>query len=247
MEALISSIMASGPEAKRLPHILLPLIWCSWSLNLMTTENTPSKKPFGKLLAGAAIVAIAGGLYAFFSGPDNPKEAQTCPDAGKTIAAITPFTKGQLRSFRPLDDAIDLTAITFLDGKDKKLTLADWKGRTVLLNLWATWCAPCRREMPALDRLQHDLGGDKFEVVPVSVDRGDGAKPRAFYEKTGLKDLALYTDSSGEIFDILRKHGLVLGLPTTILIDKQGCAVGALKGPAEWDADEAKKLIRAAM
>jgi len=213
----------------------------------MTTENTPPKKSFGKLLFGGATVAIAIGLYAFYYGPDNPEVSQLCPDSGKTIAAITPFAKGELRSFRPLDDPIDLNAITFINGKDKKLTLADWKGRTVLLNLWATWCAPCIREMPALDRLQQELGSKEFEVVPVSVDRGDGSKPRAFYEKTGLKGLALYTDSSGEIFDVLRKHGLVLGLPTTILIDKQGCAIGSLKGPAEWDNDDAKALIKAAI
>ncbi len=200
-----------------------------------------------KSLAGIAVVAIAIGLYAFYPASDNPAEAQQCRDAGKTIAAIKPFARGELSAFQPLDDPIDLNGIAFVDGNNKKLTMADWKGRTVLLNIWATWCAPCRREMPALDRLQADLGSSDFEVVPVSVDRGDGSKPKAFYKKTGVRKLSIYTDSSGAIFDELRKMGLLFGLPTTMLVDKQGCAVGALKGPAEWDNEDAKALIRAAM
>ena len=116
-----------------------------------------------------------------------------------------------------------------------------------LVNLWATWCGPCRREMPALDRLEAALGGDDFAVVPISIDTGGRDRPAQFLEETGVAHLPLYTDSSTEIFEALKTRGLAIGLPVTVLIDRAGCRLGHMNGPAEWDSEDAHALIEAAI
>ncbi len=137
----------------------------------------------------------------------------------------------------------DLPEVKFLDAAGKERTLADWRGKVVLLNLWATWCLPCRKEMPALDRLQREMGSDKFQVVAVSVDRTGLAGARKFLDETKAGKLALYADPTARMATTLR----AAGLPATLLLDAQGREVGRLLGPAEWDSDDAKRLIRAAL
>jgi thiol-disulfide isomerase/thioredoxin len=124
-----------------------------------------------------------------------------------------------------------------LDGKP--MSLADFKGRVVLVNFWATWCGPCVAEMPALDRLQAQLGGEDFAVVTLSEDRNP-AVIAPFYETHGLDHLKRYHDPSGAVS---RAFG-IRGLPTSVLIDRQGREVGRLEGPAEWDSSEALALLR---
>ncbi|MEI8144351.1 MAG: TlpA disulfide reductase family protein, partial [Alphaproteobacteria bacterium] len=132
------------------------------------------------------------------------------------------------------------------DGRDLKLS--DLKGKAVLLNLWATWCAPCRHEMPALDKLQASLGDGGFEVVTVSIDTARNAeRMRAFWEETQIKALVNYSDTSGKIFQDLKVAGRAFGMPTTVLIDAKGCELGYLAGPAEWASDDALRLMRAAL
>ncbi len=110
----------------------------------------------------------------------------------------------------------------------------------MLLNVWATWCVPCRKEIPALDRLQASLGGADFEVVPVSIDRGGLETVRKFYNEIGIRNLAMYVDSSGQVLRQVR----ALGLPTTLLVDREGREVGRLIGPAEWDAPDMIEFVR---
>ena len=131
--------------------------------------------------------------------------------------------------------------LSFLDGQGNALSLEDFRGKVVVLNLWATWCAPCRREMPSLDRLQAELGGAGLEVIALSLDRGDVAKIREFFEELGIASLAIYQDPEARAG---RELGAP-GLPTTIVIDRTGQEVGRLLGPAEWDSDEALAVIRA--
>ncbi len=130
--------------------------------------------------------------------------------------------------------------IKFQDAEGKERTLADWRGKVVLLNLWATWCLPCRKEMPSLDRLQAALGSDKFEVVALSVDRKGLDASRKFLDETKVERLALYVDASTRATSELR----VVGLPATLLLDAEGREIGRLLGPAEWDSEDAKRLIR---
>jgi thiol-disulfide isomerase/thioredoxin len=130
--------------------------------------------------------------------------------------------------------------LTFLDEGGNEVTLADFGGDVVVLNLWATWCAPCRREMPSLDRLQAALGEDGLTVIALSLDRGDIAKVRAFFEELEIANLAIYRDPQARAG---RELGAP-GLPTTIVIDRAGQEVGRLLGPAEWDSEEALRLLR---
>jgi thiol-disulfide isomerase/thioredoxin len=130
--------------------------------------------------------------------------------------------------------------LAFLDESGEQATIGDFAGDVVVLNLWATWCAPCRREMPSLDRLQAELAEDGLTVVALSLDRGDVARVREFYEELEIANLAIYRDPEGRAG---RELGAP-GLPTTIVIDRAGQEVGRVLGPAEWDSDEAIALLR---
>jgi thiol-disulfide isomerase/thioredoxin len=130
--------------------------------------------------------------------------------------------------------------LTFLDEAGEEVTLGDFEGDVVVLNLWATWCAPCRREMPSLDRLQAELGEKGLRVVALSLDRGDIGKVRDFFEELKIANLAIYQDPEARAG---RELGAP-GLPTTIVIDRAGQEVGRLLGPAEWDSEEALALLR---
>jgi thiol-disulfide isomerase/thioredoxin len=120
-------------------------------------------------------------------------------------------------------------------------------GKVLLVNLWATWCAPCREEMPALDELQKDMGSERFEVVAISVDRGDIEKPKGFLDEIGIEALNFYRDNSMGVFNDLKRKGIGLGLPVTVLVDEDGCAIAQMNGPAEWASDDAKALIGQAL
>jgi thiol-disulfide isomerase/thioredoxin len=131
------------------------------------------------------------------------------------------------------------------DGKPKKLSY--WRGRTVLVNLWATWCVPCRREMPALESLQTRLGGPDFEVVAVNIDTRDPEKPKNFLKNANLTRLGYFSDQKAKVFQDLKAIGRALGMPTSVLVDARGCEIATIAGPAEWASDDAVKLITAAM
>lgn len=194
------------------------------------------------------VAVITLGLYAFSSLAGNPALAASSTCALSTAAVENAKGKntGDLANFLLAAKPQNLTEISFTrDGEP--INIATWQGRTVLLNLWATWCAPCLREMPELDALQKELGSDGFEVVAVSIDMKSDKKPKAFYKKTGIKNLAFYQDKSMGIFTSLRKLGIAKGMPTTVLIGKDGCMIGSLSGPAEWNSADAKMLIKAAM
>ena len=111
--------------------------------------------------------------------------------------------------------------LAFQDAAGKPLTLEHWRGRTVLLNLWATWCVPCRKEMPALDALEQRLGGPGFEVVTINIDTRDPDKPKAWLKEVGVEKLAYYADPAAKTFQDLKAVGRAFGMPTTLLIDPQ--------------------------
>ena len=129
--------------------------------------------------------------------------------------------------------------LNFLNEQGVSLSLKEFRNKVLLVNLWATWCAPCRHEMPALDALQGDLGSSEFQVVAISTDRRGREVVRDFYDKLGIENLAIYNDKTMKAPLALR----VRGLPTTLLIDRKGREIGRLVGPARWDSKEAKELI----
>jgi thiol-disulfide isomerase/thioredoxin len=203
-------------------------------------------------LGAAAIAAIAAfaAVYVTLGRPDNavrstaPTATQPPgPQALPSGPGSNPLSRGHMAAFvfRKAPEA--LPEVKFQDGAGSERTLADWNGKVVLLNLWATWCVPCRREMPALDRLQKELGSEKFEVVAVSVDRKGAAASKKFLDETEVRNLKLYVDPTTRMTSELK----VIGLPATLLIDVQGREIGRLLGPAEWDSEDAKQLIGAAL
>jgi thiol-disulfide isomerase/thioredoxin len=151
-----------------------------------------------------------------------------------SVSSQLAVAQQQPRNFVTPETAKPIAALGFKDADGSARTLADFNGKVVLLNIWATWCIPCRKEMPALDRLQAHLGGPDLEVVPLSIDRGGIEVIRKFYDETGITHLAMYVDASGQAVQQLR----VVGLPTTFLIDRAGLERGFVIGPAEWDSPE---------
>jgi thiol-disulfide isomerase/thioredoxin len=194
-------------------------------------------------LIGFGAVYVIGGRFDNGGSHNSGAAAQNLspPDVGTSGASS--FKLGEMAAFVTKKVPEALPDITFEDASGKPVTLSSFKGKTILLNLWATWCGPCREEMPALDHLQKELGSDKFEVVALSLDRGGYAASRKFLDELKANDVKLYADPTA-------KQGMALkliGMPTTILIDKNGNEVGRLAGSAKWDSPDAKKLIEAAI
>ena len=167
--------------------------------------------------------------------------------AQETAQRIAPLVRGEVAALAVAKSPKRLPELAFQDEAGARKTLADWRGRTVLFNLWATWCVPCRKEMPALDALQGKLGGPGFEVVAVNIDTRDAAKPKAWLKEVGIGRLGYFADPSAKVFQDLKEAGKAFGMPTTLLIDAAGCEIATLSGPAEWASDDALKLIAAAL
>lgn len=196
-------------------------------------------------IALGAAIGFAG-IYGIGGLGGNEEGGGKCAAASTAAARLAPLATGDLAGLAFTAAPRDLTGLAFVGADGKAATLADWKGRVVLLNLWATWCPPCRAEMPSLDRLQAAHGSKGFEVVTVNLDSRDPERPKSFLAEIGVSALVHRTDASLGIFKTLQKLGLARGLPTTILIDRQGCEVATLAGPAHWDAPAATALIAAA-
>lgn len=150
---------------------------------------------------------------------------------------------GEMQKFTLSAERKPAASTEFLDPNDRPVTLDAFRGKVVLVNLWATWCVPCREEMPALDRLQQKRGGKDFAVVAVAQDRSGRAKVEMFLGQIGARHLASYLDTTMKSG---RSWG-VYGLPTSLLIDRQGREIGRLVGIAEWDQADALRLIDAAI
>ena len=201
--------------------------------------------PIWSLSVGLAVLAAGIGIYWFQGGERKATGPATATMSG--VSAATAVSKelstGALAAFLIKPERKPAPDIGFEDGAGVALNLSQWKGRVVLVNLWATWCAPCRKEMPALAQLQTKLGSKDFEVVAISIDRKGVEASSAFLKETGAEALKLYVEPSSKILNDLQ----ALGLPATVLIDRQGREIGRLLGPAEWNSPEAVSLIQAAL
>jgi thiol-disulfide isomerase/thioredoxin len=193
-------------------------------------------------------VAVAALLYVTIgSGGKETAEAQACAANAAQRAAVDRAAKGEVAALAVAKQSKPVTPLAFSGPDGQPLTLDAFKGRVVLLNLWATWCAPCRQEMPALDRLEAKLGGKDFQVVAVNIDTTRPERPKAFLNDVGVKALPYYSDAKADVFYQLKQAGKVVGLPTTILVDRSGCEIGTLAGPALWDSPDGVALIEAAV
>jgi thiol-disulfide isomerase/thioredoxin len=205
----------------------------------MTKFQTRSNmaKPFATTPLVMMLLIAAAGLYWVMGGAGKVES----PPAAVAASSLKPLATSAMAAFLAHESRKNIVPFTFKDASGADKTLGDFKGRVILLNLWATWCAPCRKEMPDLARLQREMGGPDFEVVALSLDIKGAEASSAFLKETGADNLALYTDTTSASLAALQ----ALGLPATILIDRQGLEAGRLLGPANWASDEAKALVRA--
>lgn len=209
-------------------------------------DGTPAaapKRSTTTVIALAAVAALIGfaAVYGTLGRPDNNRLAESETSKPAKTEAAPRRTAENIPAFVYKTAPEPLGEVQFTDGAGNAMTLADFKGKTILLNLWATWCAPCREEMPSLDRLQQALGSDRFEVVALAVDRGGAEVAQKFLDDIKITSLKLYVDQTTRSGSALR----AVGMPTTILIDAEGREIGRLPGPYEWDAPEAQALIKA--
>ncbi len=217
------------------------------------SERSETKRaaPPAMFLVAGLLAAIAGfaTVYVSFApsdiGPAPSEGADEATTAGEGAGSspLAGLNKGAMAALLVRAKPLDVPAIEFNDGDGATKSLADFKGKVVLLNIWASWCVPCREEMPALDKLEQELGGKDFAVVAVNIDKGGPDKARAFLAETGATHLGLYTDPTSKMFAVLK----TVGMPTTLVLDRDGKEIGRLVGPADWSSPEAKRVVEAAI
>ena len=215
--------------------------------------ETPTPRPatrripiaIGAVLVGAAI-GFAG-VYGFGGLKRGGSDDSACAGAVELARKIGPLAHGEVAALTMATSPLRLPDLAFWDADGKPRKLSEWRGKTVLVNLWATWCVPCRKEMPALDSLQTKLGGKDFEVVAINIDTRDAEKPKNFLKEANLTKISYFSDTKAKVFQDLKNIGKALGMPTSVLVDSQGCELGTIAGPAEWASDDAIALIKAAV
>ena len=199
----------------------------------------------GAVLIGA-VIGFAG-VYGIGGLKRSAAGDPACRGAVDVARRLAPLAHGEVAALTMATVPLRLPDLAFEDAEGRPKKLSDWRGRTVLVNLWATWCVPCRKEMPALESLQTRLGGPNFEVVAVNIDTRDPEKPKNFLKEANLTRLGYFSDQKAKVFQDLKAIGRALGMPTSVLVDGEGCEIATIAGPAEWDSEDAVKLITAAV
>ncbi|HVW92633.1 MAG TPA: TlpA disulfide reductase family protein [Devosia sp.] len=214
------------------------------------TEQEP-EKPVRRVprLAALAVlviaaVAIAGGYYLSNPAPSGPPG---CAPSAASVAAIDKAAFGSLAAVTVTPESHNYAGLTFEDETGKPAKLSDFAGKTLLVNFWASWCVPCRAEMPALANVAKKFDGPDFMVVPINLDIGEEGigKAKKFLADNNITGLPLYADPSLKALDTLKDSGAGLGLPTTLLLDRKACEVAVLQGPAEWDGNDGENVVKA--
>ena len=217
--------------------------------------RTLAKKRVAMVLAGgiAGVAVGLGGIYGISTliGNKAPTGATgasaVCQGTVDLAKQIAPLARGEVAAVSMAKTPLKVPAFAFQDASGARKTIDDFRGKTVLLNLWATWCTPCREEMPTLEALEQKKGSADFQVVAVNIDTRDPDKPKAWLKEVGIHGLPYFADPDAKAFQELKAVGRAFGMPTTMLIDSNGCEIGTLAGPAHWASDDAIKMIEAAM
>ena len=203
---------------------------------------TPRRLVFAALVFAAVAIAIT-----FWVGNAGGIKASDCvpqPAAAKKVDAAA---TGQLAALNGTGTGRGYADLSFTDKDGKPVKLSDFAGKYLLVNFWASWCIPCRAEMPALDKLAADENGPDFMVLPINLDVGSNGldKAKKFLGDGGWTHLPLYADSSFEACKRRQTQAVAAGLPSSLLLDKKGCEIGVLQGPAVWDSPDGKNVIDA--
>ncbi|MFG1478297.1 TlpA disulfide reductase family protein [Xanthobacter sp. V4C-4] len=211
------------------------------ALALYGMNRLPGNVPVRETASGPAVEAPSA------PAPQTAAGAAACAAAAGRARALEPYATGDIAALKLTTTPKALPPLSFTDPEGRAVSLADFRGRVLLVNLWATWCVPCRKEMPELDHLEARLGGPDFQVVAINLDTRDPDKPVAFLRDIGVSRLRNFADPKGQSFQALRAVGRGFGLPTTLLVDRDGCELGFLAGPAAWGGADAEALVKAAI
>ena len=208
-------------------------------------DKDEKRKTARPVILGTGLFAAALGIAAAVWVSNGSAVAGTCPVRADAAQAIDDAARGELAALLPSTQFRDYSDMAFEDAQGNPVTLADFAGKKLLINFWATWCAPCREEMPFLDALEQKYGGEDFEVVAISLDMGSDGPTAAglFLEEIGADHLALWADPSYKLFERLRNEAVTLGLPATVLVDEEGCELAILQGPAHWDSPDGHRVV----
>jgi thiol-disulfide isomerase/thioredoxin len=204
-----------------------------------------SGKKIGLALGVVAALGLAG-IAAFYSVRGDAGNG-SCSAAGAAVARMKPLVKGEVAAVELRTRPQPAPALAFTGPDGQPTTLAALKGKTLLVNLWATWCAPCLKEMPSLDALQKEMGGPDFAVVAINIDTRNLDKPKTWLADNRITALPFYADPQAATFQVLRAAHKVEGMPVSIIVDKAGCELGIIQGPADWASADSKALMKAAI
>jgi thiol-disulfide isomerase/thioredoxin len=190
-------------------------------------------------------LALAASVYVF-NFASNPQAAGCVAEPG-AASAIDAAATGELAALNGTGLGRSYKDLSFEDASGKPVTIADFAGKKLLVNFWASWCIPCREEMPALNVLAGKHDGADFEVLPINLDIGEDGleKARAFLAEGKWAHLPLYADPTFAAFDRLKAAAVTAGLPASLLLDEKGCELGVLQGPAKWDSPDGDRVVEA--
>lgn len=215
----------------------------------MTDQNPapgPLLKPRRVLMIAALSAGVALALTLWIGNANGPLAAP-CPPQPEAARAVDAAAIGELAALNGTGKGRGYADMAFTDAGGKAVTVADFAGKKLLVNFWASWCVPCRAEMPALDAVADRYNSENFMVLPINLDIGEGglAKAQAFLDEGSFAHLPLYADSSFQAFERLKTQAVAIGLPATLLLDENACEIGVLQGPAEWDTPDGHNVIEA--
>lgn len=196
------------------------------------------------VILGVAGLAVAIAAWVMLG---NPGQARECPVQAEAAAAIDAAAVGELAALNGTGEGRGYATMAFKDAGGTAMTIADFKGKALLVNFWASWCVPCREEMPDLDALATKYNSDAFMVLPINLDIGEGglAKAQGFLDENGFANLPLYADNSFAAFERLKQEAVAIGLPATLVLDENGCELGVLQGPAHWNTPDGEAVVEA--
>ncbi|MDV3252108.1 TlpA family protein disulfide reductase [Devosia sp. BK] len=210
-----------------------------------TSQPKPARRTVPALLVvGVAGLALAIAAWIYLG---NTAQAKSCPAKIAQAQVVDAAATGELAALMGTGEGRGYADMAFKDESGKAMTLADFSGKSLLVNFWASWCVPCREEMPALDAIAGEYNSDKFQVVPINLDIGEGGlgKAEEFLAEGKFQNLPLYADNTFAAFDRLKREAVAVGLPATLLLDPEGCEIAVLQGPAEWNSRDGKAVIDA--
>lgn len=211
-----------------------------------TSAPPPQQRRSWRLPVTLAVAGVAVSIAAWaYLG--NAARATSCPVQTAQAQIIDAAATGQLAALMGTGEGRGYADLAFKDGAGADLTIADFKGKALLVNFWASWCIPCREEMPALDAIATQYNSEKFMVLPINLDIGAGGleKAQAFLDEGQFAQLPLYADSSFAAFERLKREAVAVGLPATLLLDPEGCELAVLQGPAEWHSGDGQAVVEA--